>query len=283
MSLLIITGNDPEHRYVANRIAREHCVTRILVVGRRRRRSWHKVLRKTPLVFMDKALLHLFQRVVGDAAARQRALHDVLGKEMCAEFHETGKLVHVEDDGGSDLVRNVAKWSPDVIAVYGTGIIPDDVLVEARIAALNMHTGLSPRYRGTSCAFWPIYERSPDWVGATVHACTSVLDGGEIYATRRARLYRGDDLHRIFARAVQVGSDAYVEVLHDALSGALTGAPQDLSAGREYHGWMRGFRAEALARWRLSRMRRGWPAERANCAFKGVGGARGGCTGADGR
>lgn len=259
MSLLIITGDGPEHRYVANRISQAHSVACIVIDAHRRRRFWRTLHRTNPLAVLDKLLWRLFLSAVGDAAARREALHDVLDRELCSKFLQPEKVVRVRRDFGPSLKQIVADYSPDVIAVYGTSIIPDEVLSLARVVALNMHTGLSPLYRGTSCAFWPIYDSRPEYVGATVHACTSVVDGGQIYATRRAQLFRTDDLHRVFARAVSVGTDAYIEVLGDALNGQLTGTPQDLTAGREYKGSMRGFRAELLARFRLLRMRRRWP------------------------
>ena len=135
--------------------------------------------------------------------------------------------------------------APDFIAVYGTGIVPDSVLSKATKKAFNMHTGISPYYRGAACAFWPIHEGEPDMVGATVHECVSAVDGGEIYATAKAPLFRGDSLHAIFARAAKAGAEAYARVLVDAVNGRLTGQGQDLSQGREFRGSMRGIRSNS--------------------------------------
>lgn len=137
--------------------------------------------------------------------------------------------------------------------------MPDAALARARQLALNLHTGISPRYRGTSCAFWPIHNGEPEWVGATVHQCVAAVDGGRIFATVHATVRRGDDLHRIFARAVRAGADAYVAVIGDAMAGTVVGVPQDLSAGREYPGSDRGILSEIRARCRLRRMQRRLP------------------------
>jgi methionyl-tRNA formyltransferase len=158
------------------------------------------------------------------------------------------------------LAERVAALEPDIIAVYGTGIIPDAVLDQAKVVALNMHTGLSPWYRGVQCAFWPIVEGRPDMVGATVHACTAKEDGGTIYSRRNARLQRGDDLHAVFGRAVLAGAAAYVEVFGAAIAGTLAGEPQDHGIGREYRGSMLGLRAELHARWMLRRLSPGFEA-----------------------
>ena len=129
----------------------------------------------------------------------------------------------------------------------------------ARDIALNMHTGLSPWYRGAACAFWPIVEGKPEMVGATVHECTSKVDGGRIFFRERAHLYRGDDLHAVFGRAVAVGAQGYADVISRVVNGDLEGEMQDLTVGKEYRGAMLGLQAELAARRSLRRLARSWP------------------------
>lgn len=87
-----------------------------------------------------------------------------------------------------------------------------------------------------------------------MHDCTARLDGGDIHRIAHARPEPGDDLHRIFARAVKAGAEAYAVVLGQG--DALDGRPQDLSLGREYKGATRGLRSELIARWRLRQFHR---------------------------
>ncbi len=67
----------------------------------------------------------------------------------------------------------------DVIIVFGASFIQSplvDALVERR--AVNIHMGISPAYRGSSCNFWAMYDQRPDLVGATIHLLTPGLDSG---------------------------------------------------------------------------------------------------------
>lgn len=260
MKLVIITGDGPEHHYVANKISARHEVTAILVCEPPRRRSWREVLRSSPGRFFDKALRTLYLTIIRDRDARRESLVRVLGPESAA-FARPDLVMRVGRPKDGALARKVAEFSPDVIAVYGTGIIPDEVLALASSVALNMHTGLSPWYRGVACAFWPLVENEPDKVGATVHECTSAVDGGSIFFSGRAEFYHGDDLHSVFARAVKVGATGYCEVIERAAAGNLAGRPQDMSLGREYRGAELGFRAERAARRSLRRLRAIRPTE----------------------
>ena len=254
--LVIITADGLEHRYVASQIAACHRVRAILICDPAPRRSWRKVVRASPLIFWDKVMWRLFLAVIGNSGARNAALQEVLGTGSQPFAHD--QICRVGRPGDGTLERVVADLKPDVLAIYGTSIIPDTVLARARRIALNMHTGISPRYRGTACSFWPIHNGEPEWVGATVHECTAKVDGGQIFAVRRARLHREDGLHHVFARAVVAGASAYTDVIRAALSGSLIGEVQDLQVGQEYRGAARGLRSELVARWRLVRLRRHW-------------------------
>lgn len=53
-----------------------------------------------------------------------------------------------------------------------------DFLVEHN--AVNLHLGISPYYRGSSCNFWALYDNRPEYVGATIHMLSKGLDSGPI-------------------------------------------------------------------------------------------------------
>lgn len=69
----------------------------------------------------------------------------------------------------------------DVIIVFGASYIRGE-LADALIArqAVNIHMGISPFYRGSSCNFWAMYDGRPEYVGATIHRLSSGLDSGEM-------------------------------------------------------------------------------------------------------
>jgi methionyl-tRNA formyltransferase len=258
-SIVVITSDGPEHKYVANLICANFSVSAIFVLRVARSRS--AFLQRGPIVFLDKLLRHVYLMAVNDKALRLKALHSVLGEARCSEFETPDKLIRFDSRSARELAGAVQKFQPQIIAVYGTGKIPDKVLSTAKTIALNMHTGVSPFYRGTASTFWPIVENEAEKIGATVHECTSIIDGGTIFFSGRAPLHRRDNLHTIFARAVKIGAAGYVDVLRQFIARQVSGVPQDLTLGREYRGHMRGLRAEIRGRYNLARIRAALPIE----------------------
>jgi len=172
MGLVIITGDGLEHRYVTNAICAAHKVDAILLCEPPKRRSAKSMLTKAPLRVVNKALRTIFLRLINDSAARTASLSRVLGSTSQA-FAQPELVEQVGRPRAGTLAARLSDLSPNIMIIYGTGIIPDDVLAHANQVALNMHTGQSPWYRGVSCAFWPLRDMRPDMVGATVHECTS--------------------------------------------------------------------------------------------------------------
>lgn len=69
--------------------------------------------------------------------------------------------------------------SSDLYVVFGASYIKGwliDHLVNHK--AINIHMGLSPYYRGSSCNFWALYDHKPEYVGSTIHLLSKGLDSG---------------------------------------------------------------------------------------------------------
>lgn len=69
----------------------------------------------------------------------------------------------------------------DLYIIFGASYIKGwlvEHLVKNR--AINIHMGVSPYYRGSSCNFWSLYDDNPHLCGATIHLLSKGLDSGEI-------------------------------------------------------------------------------------------------------
>lgn len=115
----------------------------------------------------------------------------------------------------------------DAFVVFGASWIRPP-LVTQLIArqAINIHMGISPYYRGSSCNFWAMYDRRPDLVGATIHRLTKGLDSGQMlfHALPPAGAADPFDLGMMAVRAAQEGLSAR---LADGSLLALAPVPQD--------------------------------------------------------
>lgn len=161
------------------------------------------------------------------------------------------RCIVVDSHNGSECEALLEASKPQVVAVYGTGIIRPHIFNKATRVTLNMHTGLSPYYRGDSTLFWPVYYNEPEHLGVTVHELVESVDGGAIAATAPVIYEPGDTEAHLFAKGVIAGTEIYLKAVEDALAGTLSLKPQDLSKGQEFRWIHRTVAAEHQVRARL--------------------------------
>jgi folate-dependent phosphoribosylglycinamide formyltransferase PurN len=89
------------------------------------------------------------------------------------------RVASVNDDR---TVAMLTSLRPDMVVVHGTRIIAERVLLAAGCPVVNMHAGITLRYRGVHGGYWALAERHPDWVGTTVHLVDPGIDTGGILA-----------------------------------------------------------------------------------------------------
>lgn len=125
--------------------------------------------------------------------------------------------------------RQLAVLRPDILvaAAYGL-LLPKAVLDAARIAPLNVHASLLPRYRGAAPIERAIMEnQAPDAVtGVSIMRMEPSLDTGPVYATRAVPIAgrTAGELTEALARA---GAELLVETLPGIVAGTATAIPQD--------------------------------------------------------
>lgn len=247
--VVLLTGTGIQHRFVAGTLANGPGLDAVVVVHpvpTSRIRRLQRAHRRFGIKGMVKrAVLRGLMLVTGEERRRNRAIEEVLGD--CPSSSGVPKF-DVSGVNAPETLALLKRLEPEVLCVYGTPVVRDPILATARRAALNLHTGLSPRYRGAACAFWPLFHQEPQFLGATVHVCTSDVDGGAIYATGRPRMEADDGVGAVFARCVATGAELYAGVVSGILAGTATSAPQDLSEGTEFLAAMRDWRAELEVR-----------------------------------
>jgi len=253
--LVILTGDGLEHRYVVNRLCAELPIAAVVVDGIHRPPRMGRAFRGGVVPGVGRMALFAFRKVVRDGEARDRALRKILGADAVASFAAEDRVIRVAGINSPEAHDAVAAINPTALLVYGTVIVRDEMLERATDIAFNLHTGMSPRYRGTECTSWPLVNGEPEYIGVTVHECKAAVDGGPIFSCTRSPLEPGDGVHEVFARAVAEGAERYVEVVRRYMHGELNGRPQNLEDGTEYRGYHWTLLHELRARRALARFR----------------------------
>jgi folate-dependent phosphoribosylglycinamide formyltransferase PurN len=125
--------------------------------------------------------------------------------------------------------------SSDMYVVFGASYIKGwliDFLVDRK--AINIHMGLSPYYRGSSCNFWALYDNNPSYVGATIHLLSKGLDSGDMLFHCVPNLVVGDTPFDFTMRSVLVAQKGLVETVKTGEILSMESVKQDKSQEVRY-------------------------------------------------
>jgi methionyl-tRNA formyltransferase len=230
---------DVQHRHVADRLLAEfgdQVVAIVVATGRgktfgQKIRAWSK--RYSAIQVASRIAVRLRRRLSGRDDRRQEVFRKVLFPEgESGEMPGGDKIMSVSSHNGEECRQLLDRLQPDIVAVYGTLLI-GRALIEASPVMINLHTGLSPWYRGSDTIFWPLHDGRPDKVGVTVHRLDPGIDSGAILARGRPAILPGDGEDEIFARAVKLGAELMCRAVVREFEGTARPLTQNLDEGKE--------------------------------------------------
>jgi folate-dependent phosphoribosylglycinamide formyltransferase PurN len=244
LRLMVIVSTDPSDLFFANQISHRFKVAGIVLEHQRdpldMRPRWQKALSllNRPGELIARAR-EWFSRVWKVNVERR------LYQELPVDFGEDGKrldgavdcpVLRIEGTGklnDHESVDWIRARSPDLIVVCGAALLRQPILSLPRFGVLNLHGGLSQFYRGLFTTDWAIYNREPEYVGATVHFVSEGIDDGGVVFQGRPHLSVGDHPNRCYEKVVRLG----VEMMSAAIIAIDRGElhePQVPSKGRLY-------------------------------------------------
>lgn len=141
----------------------------------------------------------------------ERAFGQSSRKEL---LRNTENLVIPKSELNSRHVQEfIQERQVEKCVIFGTDLIGDSILSLLPRETINMHLGLSPRYRGSATLFWPFYFLEPQFCGVTFHQPIAEPDAGAILHQFRTSLAWGDSIHDVGTRTVKEGTSILQDLL----------------------------------------------------------------------
>jgi hypothetical protein len=130
-------------------------------------------------------------------------------------------ILDVDSVNGPEVTALLKEYQPKLVVVTGTGIIAKRIL-ELAPTFINIHVGLTPRYRGVHGGFWAVYEGRPDLAGTTIHRVDPGVDTGAIIAQVPITVEPNDTYRTLPVKQYLAALEAMSSAIQSALDGHLT-------------------------------------------------------------
>ncbi len=126
-------------------------------------------------------------------------------------------------------INVLRSFEPDYLVVVAYGLIlPQSVLDIPKIAAVNLHASLLPKFRGSSPMQYAILNGLKE-TGNTVMLMSKGMDEGDMLATNHISIEENDDLEAVHDKLSISGAPLLMKTLIDYAEGKITPIPQDNS------------------------------------------------------
>ena len=135
-----------------------------------------------------------------------------------------------------DLAPKLQALAPDYIfSFYYRFMIPAQILSCAKIAALNMHGSLLPKYRGRAPVNWAILHGEIE-TGATLHIMEAKPDAGDIVGQARVSIGPDETATDVFGKVSKAAVSVIEGALPSLLAGVVPRTPNMLDQGSYFGG-----------------------------------------------
>lgn len=126
-----------------------------------------------------------------------------------------------------NIVEELKILAPDFIVVIAYGqILPTSVLEIPKIACINVHASLLPRYRGASCLQAPILNGDSE-TGVTIMLMDKGLDTGDILRQEKINLIGDENLETVHDKLSKLGASILGDTLIDFIEGKIVAQKQN--------------------------------------------------------
>jgi folate-dependent phosphoribosylglycinamide formyltransferase PurN len=91
-------------------------------------------------------------------------------------------VIEVSSVNATETLNELTTLQPDLVIVHGTRIISKKILQSVNATFINIHAGITPRYRGSHGAYWALANNDKENCGVTVHLVDAGIDTGNVLA-----------------------------------------------------------------------------------------------------
>ncbi len=215
--ILLFFGDDLRNQFILNKILSKYKNCKVII----QKRDKEKVKKK-----LNKLLTkHLKLRDISENKILKI-------KKNYIKNHKDKIYIGLNELNSKNTINIVKKYKPNLVLCYGITLIKKKLLSILPNKTVNIHSGLTQKFRGYASNFWACYMLEPNNVGATIHYVTENADSGNILHQVRTDLKSNYNLHDLSSISILKVS----KIINKVIKILLIKYPQGkkLSGGRSF-------------------------------------------------
>lgn len=145
------------------------------------------------------------------------------------------KIIHIDSVNDPECLSLLKKINPELIIVNGTRIISKSILNGIPVNFINIHAGITPKYRNVHGAYWALVNNDAENCGVTVHLVDSGIDTGNIIYQKKITVSSNDNFATYPFLQLAEGIILLKKTLRDIFTNSIQFQKNDLESRLWYH------------------------------------------------
>jgi len=234
---VVLLGGDSESTWiVANEIERDIGLDAIIIEGQdsRVRLLRRRAYRIGVWAAIGQAVFVIYSRLL-EKYSKNRAVQIRVDNRWSLNPPENVPVHRVPSVNSDENLSVLRILAPKIIVVNGTRIISKRILEGIGARFINMHAGITPKYRGVHGAYWALANGDAENAGVTIHLVDAGIDTGGILHQARIRPEPVDNFCTYPLLQLAAGIPLLKLAIREALEGRLRVVTNGLSSRLYYH------------------------------------------------
>lgn len=221
--IVILSGNEDESTIIYNYLSSYYPVDCILKETPMNQSEFlrKRIVKLGVVKVLGQVLFMLFNTFFLKAKAKKRKL-EILNEYGINSISSVPNIINVGNVNGDDTINLLLELRPDIVIVNGTRILSKKLLSQVNACFLNIHAGITPKYRGVHGGYWALYNKDHENCGTTVHLIDEGIDTGGVIYQGNIKVEKEDSINTYgliqLCTALPLLKNAIDDVVNDDLS-----------------------------------------------------------------
>jgi len=183
MNISVVVGNAPMFKYLANEIQNSFDESNVQIIiedtysiANFKKQIKFRIKKYGILKFIDEVIFRLYEKIIQQSTS---VYNSYFSDSYNLKVECISKSIN-----NKETELKIRMFAPDILIVFGTSIIKDNIFTIPKVGTLNIHPGINPKYKGSG-SFWALKNQDFENYGFTIHLVDSGIDTGNILVNKK--------------------------------------------------------------------------------------------------
>lgn len=180
--IVLLGGHGLSTRIVYNALAKDFLITNVVIEEKENLKLFIKrrIKRLGLITVIGQIAFQVIVAKVLTVVSRSRRDQILQENGLLLIPIPFSKITEVRSINENSVEVLLNTLSPDLVVVSGTRIISKKIIHSCSAKFLNIHAGITPKYRGVHGMYWALVNNDKENCGVTVHLIDEGIDTGKI-------------------------------------------------------------------------------------------------------